>query len=138
MHLTLVFSCAGRHPSIRTSHLFTVRLKERDRSVASSSVESLRASFLDLFISVSFFKCCELRKIGHFWRISCTAFRLLINHLLPITQKPLSVPVRPRLETYLQLARLRSLLSLRQQGGVRAEKAEMEEEGSKNNLPEIR
>lgn len=59
------------------------------------------------------------KKIGHFWRISCTAFRLLINHLLPITQKPLSVPVRPWSETYLQLARL-------------------EEEGSKNNLPEMR
>lgn len=46
--------------------------------------------------------------------------------------------MRPRLETYLQLARLRSLLSLRQRRGVRAGKAEMEEEGSKNNLPEIR
>lgn len=48
------------------------------------------------------------------------------------------MPASEWLEAYLQLARLHRLLSLWQQGGVRAEKSEIEGGGSKNNLPEIR
>lgn len=75
-------------------------------------------------------KCCKLKK-WTFQRLSCAAFRLLINNFLPITQKPPPVPASKSLETYLQLAQLHRLLSLQQQGGIRAEQAKIEGGGSK-------
>lgn len=127
-YLTLVFSgSVGGHPSIRSSHLLTVKERQhfstQQRGVPQDS--PLGPLYFCQFLKMCFFFCFLCGDL------SCAAFRLLIYHFLPIMQKPLPAPASKSSKTYVHLAQLHRLLSLWQQGGISTDDAEIDRWQSK-------